>query len=91
MVLTASVRLFYTEEGQLWMVPLSFSSRSSPTQEIHKVIMEGRSMEVQLDNIAADDWVKLNPGAVGFYRFVLTVGTGFKVNNSITFLYRRST
>lgn len=30
--------------------------------------METRQCEITIPNVAADDWVKLNPGTVGFYR-----------------------
>ena len=52
----------------MWMVPLSFSTSQSPSETVHKVILSGRTTEVRLENIGPDDWVKLNPGAVGFYR-----------------------
>ncbi|XP_037076825.1 puromycin-sensitive aminopeptidase-like [Pollicipes pollicipes] len=52
----------------MWMVPLSFSSSKSPSETIHKVILDTKSTEVRLENIAPADWVKVNPGSVGFYR-----------------------
>lgn len=51
-----------------WMVPISISSSSSPDKPIKKVVMEGKSMAVTLENIPRDDWVKINPGSYGFYR-----------------------
>jgi len=55
-------------DDQMWMVPLSFSTSRSPSEAIHKVILEAKTAEVRLESIDAQDWVKLNPGSVGFYR-----------------------
>ncbi|XP_043237159.1 puromycin-sensitive aminopeptidase-like [Amphibalanus amphitrite] len=72
-IITASQRRCLADgkpdaDDQMWMVPLSFSSSQSPSETIHKVILSERTTEVRLENIGPDDWVKLNPGAVGFYR-----------------------
>ncbi|XP_037078084.1 puromycin-sensitive aminopeptidase-like [Pollicipes pollicipes] len=72
-VITASQRRCLADgkpdaDDQMWMVPLSFSSSKSPSETIHKVILDTKSTEVRLENIAPADWVKVNPGSVGFYR-----------------------
>jgi len=53
--------------GSRWQVPVSISS---PGKEVIKVMMdrEAEQTTVRLSNVAASDWVKLNPSVVGFYR-----------------------
>eukprot|EP00092_Neocalanus_flemingeri_P017029 GFUD01018417.1.p1 GENE.GFUD01018417.1~~GFUD01018417.1.p1 ORF type:complete len:864 (-),score=303.30 GFUD01018417.1:270-2861(-) len=53
--------------GSRWQVPVSISS---PGKEVTKVMMdrEAEQTTVRLANVAASDWVKLNPSVVGFYR-----------------------
>jgi len=55
-------------ESPVWMVPLSFCSKSSPDTAIHRLVMDSRETTVMLADVNEDDWVKLNVGAVGFYR-----------------------
>lgn len=50
------------------MVPLSFCTKSNPVEDCYTTILEGRHCKITIPNVAADDWVKLNPGTVGFYR-----------------------
>ena len=50
------------------MVPISVCSASSPTQSIHRFVLDKEQAEVTLEGVKEDDWVKLNMGAVGFYR-----------------------
>lgn len=45
-----------------------FSKSSDPTKECHSAVLKDKSMKVKIDNVNSDEWVKLNPGTVGFYR-----------------------
>ncbi|OXA64356.1 Puromycin-sensitive aminopeptidase [Folsomia candida] len=51
-----------------WMVPVAFCSASDPNTPICQTLMEEKMVTVELPGIRSDEWVKLNPGAVGFYR-----------------------
>lgn len=55
-------------ESPLWMVPVSFCSKSSPSTPIHRLVLEGREATVTLTDVPEGDWIKLNVGAVGFFR-----------------------
>lgn len=49
-----------------WLVPVSACSSESPTSSAASAILEGKTGELVVPN--SSGWVKLNPGAVGFYR-----------------------
>nr|CAD7257222.1 unnamed protein product [Timema shepardi] len=52
----------------LWMIPVTFSSSVSPSSVIQQTVLETKSAEVTLQGVSADEWVKVNPGTVGYYR-----------------------
>ncbi|CAH1397947.1 unnamed protein product [Nezara viridula] len=54
-------------DSSLWMVPLTFSTKSKPNDIVHSCVLETRNGKVQVP-AAPDDWVKINPGTVGVYR-----------------------
>ncbi|ALC43653.1 Psa [Drosophila busckii] len=56
------------DEDCLWVVPISVSTSRNPTQIAKTFLLEKSSMEVVLDGVSADDWIKINPGTVGYYR-----------------------
>ncbi|XP_033126346.1 puromycin-sensitive aminopeptidase-like [Anneissia japonica] len=56
------------EEGSLWEVPVSIVTSDNPSEVCHKFVLSKASDTVTLENLPAEKWVKLNPGAVGFYR-----------------------
>lgn len=52
-----------------WMVPISFAtSQAGPTQRVKEVLMDTQEMQVVLDNVPENAWVKINPGTIGYYR-----------------------
>jgi len=53
--------------GARWQVPISITSQGG---EVTKVMLERDEVEtvVRLPGVQAGQWVKLNPGVVGFYR-----------------------
>ncbi|XP_063226837.1 puromycin-sensitive aminopeptidase isoform X2 [Bacillus rossius redtenbacheri] len=53
---------------QLWMVPVTFSTSRDPEAVVHQTVLDVRSADVCLSDVAASDWVKVNPGTVGYYR-----------------------
>merc|ERR1711881_14360 len=56
------------EEKYQWAIPISFSTSASPHHPVKTVLMEDKTIEVTIDNVPQDGWVKLNPGTYGFYR-----------------------
>lgn len=51
-----------------WMVPLSISTQKSPNTTHSTLMLEEKQLQLTLENISEDEWIKLNPGAIGFYR-----------------------
>ncbi|XP_069093602.1 puromycin-sensitive aminopeptidase isoform X2 [Pleurodeles waltl] len=56
------------KEQPQWMVPISICTSEKPNQAIEQVLMDKPQLTVVLKNIKPEQWVKLNPGTVGFYR-----------------------
>merc|ERR1711962_183169 len=52
--------------GYLWNIPISIACRDG--RDVIKVMLDKQSMEVKISNIEEEDWIKLNPGFVEFYR-----------------------
>ncbi|XP_012162769.1 puromycin-sensitive aminopeptidase isoform X1 [Ceratitis capitata] len=51
-----------------WVIPVNISTSRDPNKIAKTFLLDQKSMEVVLDDVSADDWVKINPGTVGFYR-----------------------
>jgi puromycin-sensitive aminopeptidase len=47
---------------------VTFSTSKKPGEVVYDTVLEKHSSEVTLKNVAAHEWVKVNPGTVGFYR-----------------------
>ncbi|CAI9616950.1 unnamed protein product [Staurois parvus] len=56
------------EESPQWMVPISICTSESPASAKLRLLMDKPEMTVVLEGVTSDQWVKLNPGTVGFYR-----------------------
>ncbi|GLH04429.1 Aminopeptidase [Gryllus bimaculatus] len=54
--------------GTLWMVPITISTSRSPGEVVQSTVLETHSAELILSDVSSEDWVKVNPGTVGFYR-----------------------
>lgn len=55
-------------ESKLWMIPVEFSTADAPQDIAHAHMMCAKEAVVYIEGIKATDWIKLNPGAFGFYR-----------------------
>ncbi|RWS20189.1 puromycin-sensitive aminopeptidase-like protein, partial [Leptotrombidium deliense] len=51
-----------------WMIPVVIRTQSNPNEDALRLLLESKSTEVVLENVPINDWVKLNPSTVGFYR-----------------------
>lgn len=71
-VLTLTQEKFCADGSQakniFWMIPITVSTSKSPKEIELTTILENESMEITLKNIKTTDWVKLNPGTIGYYR-----------------------
>jgi len=56
------------DDGSLWLVPISLSTSKAPDKVAQNFVLEGRQQKVRVEGVGANDWVKVNPGTVGFYR-----------------------
>ncbi|XP_066991681.2 puromycin-sensitive aminopeptidase isoform X2 [Anabrus simplex] len=54
--------------GCLWMIPIMLSTSQNPTGTVHSTMLQTRSQDVVLSDVAPKDWVKVNQGTVGYYR-----------------------
>lgn len=52
----------------LWLLPLTFSDARTPTSTVMTTVLVERTGEFQLADTPEGVWVKLNLGAVGYYR-----------------------
>ncbi|CAG7834519.1 unnamed protein product [Allacma fusca] len=55
-------------ENYHWLVPLTFSSSENPNKAVQGILMKEKSATFTISNVDENQWVKVNPGAVGFYR-----------------------
>nr|CAB3264421.1 puromycin-sensitive aminopeptidase-like [Phallusia mammillata] len=56
------------DSAPIWSIPVAFSTSTSPLEVAKSILMEDQSVEVTIDNVPRDGWVKVNPGLYGFYR-----------------------
>lgn len=56
-----------TEEYQ-WMVPITISTSQNPAEIAVTTILNAKTMTVEVDNVNESDWIKVNPGTIGYYR-----------------------
>jgi puromycin-sensitive aminopeptidase len=63
---TVDGTLSETDQSAKWLIPISIISQnnSNPT----KLLLETKATEVTLENVEPNDWVKLNPDTVAFFR-----------------------
>lgn len=50
------------------MVPLGFSKSTDPSNVCYNSVLTDAKATFTLNNIGPSEWVKVNPGTVGFYR-----------------------
>lgn len=57
-------------DSPLWMVPLTFSTSRNPEVVCHKDIMSEtqKNIIIPADIISPNEWVKVNPRTIGYYR-----------------------
>uniref|UniRef100_A0A8C6TYS3 Puromycin-sensitive aminopeptidase n=1 Tax=Neogobius melanostomus TaxID=47308 RepID=A0A8C6TYS3_9GOBI len=51
-----------------WMVPISICSSEDPTCSKLKVLLDRPETSITVSGVRPDQWIKVNPGTVGFYR-----------------------
>ncbi|XP_059468459.1 puromycin-sensitive aminopeptidase isoform X2 [Neocloeon triangulifer] len=56
------------DESALWLVPITLSTAKEPDKVAQNFVFDTKSKTITLENVSENDWVKVNPGTVGFYR-----------------------
>lgn len=56
------------KDNSLWMIPISVSTSESPNKIAFSTVMNEKTKEVVINNVAENSWIKVNPGTIGFYR-----------------------
>lgn len=51
-----------------WRVPITISTAKAPHEIALTTILDKKTATIELDNVDANDWIKINPGTVGYYR-----------------------
>lgn len=57
-----------TDGNYFWMIPITISTAKSPSEIKLTTVLDKKSMEIELDDVDESDWVKINPGTVGYFR-----------------------
>uniref|UniRef100_A0A8C2YX96 Aminopeptidase n=1 Tax=Cyclopterus lumpus TaxID=8103 RepID=A0A8C2YX96_CYCLU len=58
----------HSEDCPSWMVPVSICTSEDPKCTKLKVLLDRPETSITVSGVAPDQWVKVNPGTVGFYR-----------------------
>jgi len=56
------------EAGSMWMVPVEIATSRCPSKTAHSFVLDATSTQVVLEDMRPDEWFKVNPGQMGFYR-----------------------
>lgn len=56
------------DEDYFWMVPITVSTSKAPREIAITKMLNAKSVDIEVDDMGDNDWVKINPGTVGFYR-----------------------
>ncbi|XP_078048992.1 puromycin-sensitive aminopeptidase isoform X1 [Augochlora pura] len=51
-----------------WIIPISVSTSEDPKKFVITDLLDEKTKEFRVKDVAPDSWVKLNPGTIGFYR-----------------------
>lgn len=55
-------------EEHLWMIPISVSTSKDPKSVASSFIFDTKQTTITIPGVSASEWIKINPGTVGFYR-----------------------
>ncbi|XP_046837634.1 puromycin-sensitive aminopeptidase isoform X1 [Vespa velutina] len=55
-------------DNQTWIVPISVSTSKQPKETVLSALMDEKTKEFVLKDVPEGTWLKINPGAIGFYR-----------------------
>ncbi|XP_055688287.1 puromycin-sensitive aminopeptidase [Lutzomyia longipalpis] len=52
----------------LWMIPIMVSIAKRPQHVAESFVLDKEETEITLEGVDAKEWVKVNPGTIGYYR-----------------------
>ncbi|CAG9771129.1 unnamed protein product [Ceutorhynchus assimilis] len=52
----------------LWMIPISIATSKNPGKEVISTVLKEKITEIFVADVTETDWIKVNPGTIGFYR-----------------------
>ncbi|KAI4470181.1 protease m1 zinc metalloprotease [Holotrichia oblita] len=52
----------------LWMIPISVSTSKYPGKEVASTVLQSKEGKVFVPDVGSKDWIKINPGTIGYYR-----------------------
>lgn len=55
-------------QSPTFVIPLTFSTRHHPTSAVVEHVMDTRSVSITIPDVAKNDWIKVNPGSIGYFR-----------------------
>lgn len=55
-------------EDYFWIVPITVSTAKAPHEIAASTILNKKTMTIEIDNVDENDWIKINPGTIGYYR-----------------------
>lgn len=59
---------FQPTEECLWMIPISISTSKNPGKESMSTVLKTKEGQIVVRDVGPNDWIKVNPGTIGFYR-----------------------
>ena len=51
-----------------WKIPITVFTKSNPKKVFQQVLLDKPEITLTLENVPADDWIKLNFNSIGLYR-----------------------
>lgn len=54
------------DEKPFWMIPINISTAKS--ENAYATVLDKKEMEVLIEGVTDKDWIKINPGTIGYYR-----------------------
>lgn len=58
----------HPKEEYLWMIPISVSTSKNPGVETASTVLKTKTGELFVPDVGPNDWIKVNPGTIGYYR-----------------------
>lgn len=54
------------DDKSFWLIPVTISTKKS--SNAFTTVLDQKEMEVFIEGVTEKDWIKINPGTIGFYR-----------------------